>query len=522
MAPKAGLILKQARLERKLSLEQIAQETKIRARFLEAIENDDRDALPSPVQARGFIRLYAGFLKLDAQPILDLWEGAPTAAVLAAPDEAAQTTTPDDTRPSLPAAPDSADYQTPKDSTAPAKKARGLTNEELDKTEPLLLYLTQDELAHLIPPDPTEEQAEPPAAQAWEQPPARAVEPLPAKSYTASREYFVDIGRRLRFRRESLALSLADVERFAHIRQPMLMALEEGRIDDLPSTVQGRGMLTSYIAFLELEDNEIMDLFTDGLQLRRIERSETTPVFRQQKVDPYHPAFPLPVQAPPERPKLNLIPARLAPLANRIKRFITPDLLIGTALVSVLMGFVLWSVAQLSLPEDTSPYATDVSIAANSTGLPTGGAGQPASDSTAVEASPETDGSPTPAIPASAGPVQVYVVARQRAWLEISVDGSSKFKGRIIPGNAYNYSGSGQIDLVSADAASIQVFFNQEDLGKLGDSGQVVRIRFSREGYTIATPVAAPATPTATPAPTDTPTPTLPAGPTATITPLVP
>ena len=218
---------------------------------------------------------------------------------------------------------------------------------------------------------------------------------------------------------------------------------------------------------------------------------------------------------------MNILPRRLLPLANRLKRFVTLDLLIGAGLVAVLMGFVLWSVSQLSVPADRSPYATDANIAAASTGQPAGDLPNPA-EGTAVEANLPESGSPTPAVPAGSGPVQVYVVARQRAWMEISVDGSSKFKGRIIPGNAYTYSAAGQIDLVSGDAAAIQVYYNQEDLGKLGDSGQVVRIRFTREGYTISTPEPAAPSPTPSAAPTATPTATIPAEIPATITPLVP
>ena len=42
---------------------------------------------------------------------------------------------------------------------------------------------------------------------------------------------------------EALGLSLGDVERLTKIREFFIYALENGRIDDLPSSVQGRGML---------------------------------------------------------------------------------------------------------------------------------------------------------------------------------------------------------------------------------------------------------------------------------------
>ena len=55
-----GEKLRQERLARKLSLEQVAQQTRIRLRYLEALEKGELDSLPSLTQARGFIRTGSG------------------------------------------------------------------------------------------------------------------------------------------------------------------------------------------------------------------------------------------------------------------------------------------------------------------------------------------------------------------------------------------------------------------------------------------------------------------------------
>src|SRR5512146_1674851 len=75
MAQSIGEQLKQARSKRGLTLEQASQATHIRKHYLEALENDQRDALPSPVQGRGFLRLYAGMLDLPVQQLLAAWDG---------------------------------------------------------------------------------------------------------------------------------------------------------------------------------------------------------------------------------------------------------------------------------------------------------------------------------------------------------------------------------------------------------------------------------------------------------------
>lgn len=65
-----GPTLRAAREAQNLSLEQVEQATRIRRKFLEALEDDDFGALPSMTQGRGFLRNYAQFLGLDAHDML--------------------------------------------------------------------------------------------------------------------------------------------------------------------------------------------------------------------------------------------------------------------------------------------------------------------------------------------------------------------------------------------------------------------------------------------------------------------
>jgi hypothetical protein len=62
-----GLILRKARNRRKVDLSEVEAATRIRARFLRAIENEEWDVLPGGVYTRGFIRTYAAFLGLDGE-----------------------------------------------------------------------------------------------------------------------------------------------------------------------------------------------------------------------------------------------------------------------------------------------------------------------------------------------------------------------------------------------------------------------------------------------------------------------
>ncbi|RMF51773.1 MAG: helix-turn-helix domain-containing protein [Chloroflexota bacterium] len=71
-----GSELRAAREQRDLSLPEVERAIKIRVKFLEALEQGNAAALPSPVQARGFLRSYARFLQLDGDDYVARWEEA--------------------------------------------------------------------------------------------------------------------------------------------------------------------------------------------------------------------------------------------------------------------------------------------------------------------------------------------------------------------------------------------------------------------------------------------------------------
>ncbi|HEX5591866.1 MAG TPA: helix-turn-helix domain-containing protein [Solirubrobacterales bacterium] len=66
-----GNKLREARVRRKLSLEEVEAETKIRVRYLQAIENEAWDQLPEDTYARAFIRTYGRCLGLDGDRLAE-------------------------------------------------------------------------------------------------------------------------------------------------------------------------------------------------------------------------------------------------------------------------------------------------------------------------------------------------------------------------------------------------------------------------------------------------------------------
>ena len=66
-----GTSLREARARRQIPLGQAEQATKIRGKYLRALEEERFDLLPSDTYVKGFLRTYADYLGLDGQLYVD-------------------------------------------------------------------------------------------------------------------------------------------------------------------------------------------------------------------------------------------------------------------------------------------------------------------------------------------------------------------------------------------------------------------------------------------------------------------
>jgi cytoskeleton protein RodZ len=66
-----GNSLREARLRQGLDLAEVEQSTKIRAKYIRALEAEEFDQLPSQTYVKGFLRSYADYLGLEGQLFVD-------------------------------------------------------------------------------------------------------------------------------------------------------------------------------------------------------------------------------------------------------------------------------------------------------------------------------------------------------------------------------------------------------------------------------------------------------------------
>src|SRR5579884_4056060 len=66
-----GSTLREARIRARIDMSEVEASTKIRAKYLRAIENEEWDLLPGVVYAKSFLRTYGDYLGLDSRMLID-------------------------------------------------------------------------------------------------------------------------------------------------------------------------------------------------------------------------------------------------------------------------------------------------------------------------------------------------------------------------------------------------------------------------------------------------------------------
>jgi len=536
MTETIGQRLKRTREYRHLTLEKAAEATRIRVQYLQALEADDFSAMPSPVQARGFLRNYAQYLDLDLDQMVEELRAAHPEAEAEVFFEGEQTRPAPE--PEIPELEVEAEEPQRESSTEPfwqtwlnrVKREEGETDKE-PASQPGPEPATVSESDLILKADASQsvekeaigEEAEvesrmktrpsflewanirvsrkgadiPTATELDDEQPEPEPEPqseTPAEPGLASQEIINEIGLQLRLRREMLSLTLDEIERHMRMRAQFMEALEKGNFDELPSPVQTRGMLANYASFLDLDVDALLLRFADALQARHRERHPETPARRRGQPN---------------------IPESLPALRS----YIAGDLVFGIGMVLLLIAFSVWGISrvialQSEQEAEVQAEATGPSISEALIGTPVETV---VSEVTLIPA----EDTPIPGLPegtieiptqAANVNVQVNIVAIERSFLRVIVDGEVAFNGRTIPGNVYPFDAEQTIEVLAGNGAALRVIYNQRDMGLLGGFGQVASFIYTIDEILVPTPVVPPTatlTPFISPTPSITPSPTI-------------
>ena len=69
--PEIGETLRETRMRRRIDIGEVEAATKIRAKYLRALENEEWDLLPGPTFVKTFLRTYAEYLEIDPRLLVE-------------------------------------------------------------------------------------------------------------------------------------------------------------------------------------------------------------------------------------------------------------------------------------------------------------------------------------------------------------------------------------------------------------------------------------------------------------------
>ncbi|GAI78860.1 unnamed protein product, partial [marine sediment metagenome] len=94
----------------------------------------------------------------------------------------------------------------------------------------------------------------------------------------------------------------------------------------------------------------------------------------------------------------------------------------------------------------------------------------------------------------------IVIIAEQQAWIRITVDGEEAFSGRVRRDDTLEFFDFETLELLTGNGGVIRVLYNNQDIGFLGEIGQVIIRIWTVEGLVTPTPTITrtPAPPTAT------------------------
>ncbi len=256
------------------------------------------------------------------------------------------------------------------------------------------------------------------------------------------------LGEELRDARVALGLSLEDIAASLRIRRPYLVALEEGRVRDLPAPAYAVGFVRTYARALGLDEDEVVRRF----------REASGPVV-QRKTDL---VFPEPV---PERG----LPAGAV-------------ILVGAMLaVGAYAGWYQWSGSGDRTVDAVAPVPARLEHAARLEPAPAATPSPPPAASPvnaqAAPAPPLATAPPAPPPAATATEGRIVLRARADAWIQLRDRGTGTvILNRVLrPGESYTVPPREGLLFTTGNAGGLDIMVDGQPVPALGGAQAVRR-----------------------------------------------
>jgi hypothetical protein len=295
-----------------------------------------------------------------------------------------------------------------------------------------------------------------------------------------------ELGHILREARETKGYTLREVQDKTRINSRFLEALEMGDFDRLPTPTHVRGFLRNYSRFLGLDPEPLLERYELGQSQRPKRRQPPVIVDTARPVGAAleaplenHPFFDpvnMEVETGYQRGntgsgggesilRLVIIVALIGLIYLAGQRFLPLILGEGDGTEALTEGVTefLQNVTNQATP---TPEATATEeVGPSSVILPTGRNELPVGDPTITAT--------RPALPATMETIELEIIILERAWMEVTVDGSVLFTGIARPTDPpYEWTANDEVRINTGNAIGVSVTINNVPLGPLGGRGE--------------------------------------------------
>lgn len=246
----------------------------------------------------------------------------------------------------------------------------------------------------------------------------------------------VGIGAVLRAAREEQGRDLSEAAAAISMRSSQLQALEEDRWEQFGGDVYAKGFLRSYAVWLGLDPEPLLEKYRRYVQHDAMDPLALTagPVTRESRSE---------------------IPAWL--------------LRLGAAL-----GVVALALGLVNLVQSRTPAPADVET-------PAAAPDPVETPSPSPEETIEPAPSPSPS-PTFDG-VELTLAFEGASWVSVTVDGQPRQEGLFDEGDVLDLQADDDIVVRLGNAGGVRALLNGQSIGPFGQSGDVLDIRFTPEGF---------------------------------------
>lgn len=265
----------------------------------------------------------------------------------------------------------------------------------------------------------------------------------------------------LRAEREKQNLTIKDVEKGTSIRGIYIEAIENGEYNKLPGEVYAKGFIRNYATFLKLDADDIILNYTQENHPEEIAKAEAAKAAeeknkeREKKAKAKEKTVDKKPQSAEKKTELR----QQVESSHKKQSF----MLIAAIILAVIGGAFYFTSGSGS---EEKPAAAPAPVETKAEEVPV-----------------------KPAVPEKkVDGVELVAKFTDRCWTQVDVDGKTIFEGIVEKGKTETWKGKENVVITAGNAGAVELKLNGKDLGKLGNTGEVIEKTYGPNGESAKQP----------------------------------